>query len=295
MKEYSPKRRTAVVFTGTGVSGAYHAGVLRALDESGTKIDVVVGSGAGCVAAAFAAVAGGARLLRPRGLLGRGRLGVLLPPATRAAGGRAAAGHVVRRLPAAAGPRPAGRAALPGRPAARPGGAFRRASPCSRGCTRCPPSCARPTSPRCPCPCSRCRSPRWWRWPSRSCGRRRRFAEAFESPLDAAPGRRRLVAPAVGGRARLRHLRRCAVARRAGPPLRRAARGEPGPARLPRAGPARGGPGAGRRAARSPSSRSRTARRSRRLARATRARAATAPRERSTWRPPATTRCSSTP
>ena len=67
MKEYSPKRRTAVVFTGTGVSGAYHAGVLRALDESGAKIDVVVGSGAGCVTAAFAAVAGGARLYGPQG------------------------------------------------------------------------------------------------------------------------------------------------------------------------------------------------------------------------------------
>ena len=67
MKEYSPKRRTAVVFTGTGVSGAYHAGVLRALDESGTKIDLVVGSGAGCVAAAFAAVAGGGRLYGPQG------------------------------------------------------------------------------------------------------------------------------------------------------------------------------------------------------------------------------------
>lgn len=67
MKEYSPKRRTAVVFTGTGVSGAYHAGVLRALDESGVKIDLVVGSGAGCVTAAFAAVAGGPRLYGPQG------------------------------------------------------------------------------------------------------------------------------------------------------------------------------------------------------------------------------------
>jgi len=67
MKEYSPKRRTAVVFTGTGVSGAYHAGVLRALDESGVKIDLVVGSGAGCIPAAFAAVAGGPRLYGPQG------------------------------------------------------------------------------------------------------------------------------------------------------------------------------------------------------------------------------------
>ena len=62
MREYSPKRRTALVLTGTGTSGAYHAGVLRALDESGVKIDVVVGSGVGTVGATFAAAAGGPRL-----------------------------------------------------------------------------------------------------------------------------------------------------------------------------------------------------------------------------------------
>jgi Patatin-like phospholipase len=62
LKDYSPKRRTALVLTGSGTAAAYHAGVLRALDESGVKIDVVVGSGAGTIAAAFAAVAGSARL-----------------------------------------------------------------------------------------------------------------------------------------------------------------------------------------------------------------------------------------
>ena len=67
MKEYSPKRRTAVVFTGCGTTGAYHAGVLRALDESGVKIDLVVGSGIGAITAAFAAVGGGARLYGKRG------------------------------------------------------------------------------------------------------------------------------------------------------------------------------------------------------------------------------------
>jgi hypothetical protein len=66
VREYSPKRRTAVVFTGTGTTGAYHAGVLRALDESGVKIDLVVGSGVGAITAAFAAVGGGA------GLYGKG-------------------------------------------------------------------------------------------------------------------------------------------------------------------------------------------------------------------------------
>ena len=38
---YSPERRTAVVFAGTGAHGAYHAGVLRALEEAGVKLDRV--------------------------------------------------------------------------------------------------------------------------------------------------------------------------------------------------------------------------------------------------------------
>ncbi len=67
MKEYSPKRRTALVFTGSGTSGAYHAGALKALDESGVKIDLVVGSGIGVIAAAYAAVMGGAKLYGPGG------------------------------------------------------------------------------------------------------------------------------------------------------------------------------------------------------------------------------------
>jgi len=62
MREYSPRRRTALVLTGSGTSGAYHAGVLKALDESGVKLDLVVGSGVGTVGAAFGAVAGGPRL-----------------------------------------------------------------------------------------------------------------------------------------------------------------------------------------------------------------------------------------
>jgi hypothetical protein len=62
VRDYSPKRRTAVVFTGSGTTGAYQAGVLRALDESGVKIDLVVGSGAGAVTAAYAAVGGGPKL-----------------------------------------------------------------------------------------------------------------------------------------------------------------------------------------------------------------------------------------
>src|SRR5262252_1417521 len=53
MREYSPKRRTALVLSGAGTSGAYHAGVLKALDECGVKIDLVVGSGVGTIAAAL--------------------------------------------------------------------------------------------------------------------------------------------------------------------------------------------------------------------------------------------------
>ncbi len=67
MREYSPKRRTAVVLTGSGTSGAYHAGALRALDESGVKVDLLVGSGVGTLAAAYGAVAGGARLYGEKG------------------------------------------------------------------------------------------------------------------------------------------------------------------------------------------------------------------------------------
>jgi len=67
LREYSPKRRTALVFSGSGTSGAYHAGALRALDESGVKIDLVVGSGIGVVSAAYAAVGGGAKLYGPGG------------------------------------------------------------------------------------------------------------------------------------------------------------------------------------------------------------------------------------
>jgi hypothetical protein len=87
LKEYSPKRRTALVLTGTGTAGAYHAGVLRALDESGVKIDLLVGSGVGTVAAAYGAVAGGAKLYAARGFWDRvrGRSFFALRPLARVA------------------------------------------------------------------------------------------------------------------------------------------------------------------------------------------------------------------
>ncbi len=55
-ERYSPHLRTALLFTGSGTAGAYHAGVLRALQEAGIKIDVVGGCGMGVATALFAAV-----------------------------------------------------------------------------------------------------------------------------------------------------------------------------------------------------------------------------------------------
>ena len=192
MRDYSPKRRTAVVFTGTGTSGAYHAGVLRALDESGVKIDLVVGSGVGAVSAAFAAVVGGRVALRRGGLLGRRELALVLPAAAplRAAllllavsfgvfalpvllglllgllfpllllADRVFAGTASRALSVALGRARGAERPLPGR--AGGAGAWR-----SRSWR------------------SSCSGALYWR-------RRTRFAEAFEALLDAEPGLARL-------------------------------------------------------------------------------------------------------
>jgi hypothetical protein len=65
---YSPLSRTALVFTGSGTAGAYHAGVLRAFQEAGVKIDLVAGTGMGVVSAVFAAIDGGSRLWEADGI-----------------------------------------------------------------------------------------------------------------------------------------------------------------------------------------------------------------------------------
>ena len=57
--EYSPDRRTALVLTGTGTDGAYHAGALQALNEAGVRVDLVAGRGIGAVGALFGAIDGG--------------------------------------------------------------------------------------------------------------------------------------------------------------------------------------------------------------------------------------------
>lgn len=105
MREYSPRRRTALVFTGAGTSGAYHAGVLKALDETGVKIDLLVGSGGGTVAAAFGAVSAGAQVHGPGGFWeGVGwRSLYRLRPALAAAGALFAAAVAVFFLPLVAG------------------------------------------------------------------------------------------------------------------------------------------------------------------------------------------------
>jgi hypothetical protein len=64
---YSPQLRTALVLTGTGTAGAYHAGALRALHEAGIKIDLVAGRGIGAIGALFVAIDGGSRLWDARG------------------------------------------------------------------------------------------------------------------------------------------------------------------------------------------------------------------------------------
>jgi hypothetical protein len=62
LSSYAPRLRTAVVLCGAGTAGVYHAGVLRALDEAGVKIDVVAGHGAGVIGALGGAVDGGSAL-----------------------------------------------------------------------------------------------------------------------------------------------------------------------------------------------------------------------------------------
>ena len=62
MPPYSPDRRTAVVLCGTGAHGAYHAGVLKALQEAGVRMDLMAGQGVGAAGATIAAMDGVSRL-----------------------------------------------------------------------------------------------------------------------------------------------------------------------------------------------------------------------------------------
>lgn len=100
---YSPSRRTAVVLTGSGTAGAYHAGVLRALHEAGVRIDVVAGRGVGALSAIFAAIDGGARLWESDGLWRGAHVRALYGwrPTLRAAGWALAAAAACLALPVA--------------------------------------------------------------------------------------------------------------------------------------------------------------------------------------------------
>jgi hypothetical protein len=64
---YSPQLRTALVLTGTGTAGAYHAGAVRALHEAGIKVDLAAGRGIGAVGALFLAMDGASRLWDDKG------------------------------------------------------------------------------------------------------------------------------------------------------------------------------------------------------------------------------------
>ncbi|HXV64407.1 MAG TPA: hypothetical protein VEK15_27155 [Vicinamibacteria bacterium] len=66
---FNPSRRTALLLTGEGTALAYLAGVLRAVQSAGIRIDLVVGRGAGAVAAAFASVQGEEHLEGRGGLI----------------------------------------------------------------------------------------------------------------------------------------------------------------------------------------------------------------------------------
>jgi hypothetical protein len=100
-RPYSPQLRTAVVLTGTGADGAYHAGVLRALQEAGVKIDVIAGHGVGAAGALFAAIDGGTRLWERGGLWRHPQLGRLYPwrGTLRFLGWLLAAGAVIIAVP----------------------------------------------------------------------------------------------------------------------------------------------------------------------------------------------------
>jgi hypothetical protein len=59
---YSPRLRTGIVLCGAGTAGSYQAGVLRALQEAGIKMDVVAAHGVGILTALCAAIDGAPRL-----------------------------------------------------------------------------------------------------------------------------------------------------------------------------------------------------------------------------------------
>lgn len=66
---FQPGRRTAVVLAGEGTAVAYLAGVLKTLDASGLRMDLLVGKGVGALVAAFGCIQADDRLHGREGLL----------------------------------------------------------------------------------------------------------------------------------------------------------------------------------------------------------------------------------
>lgn len=100
-RQYSTRLRTALVLSGSGTAGAYHAGVLRALHEAGIRIDLAAGRGIGVAGALFAAIDGGGRLWEANGVWkgpGAGRFYRWRTP-LRASGWAAAAAAGVLAIP----------------------------------------------------------------------------------------------------------------------------------------------------------------------------------------------------
>jgi hypothetical protein len=64
---FTPRLRTGVVLTGTGTAGAYHAGALRAITESGIQFDIIAAHGTGVLTALATAVDAGPRVWDPGG------------------------------------------------------------------------------------------------------------------------------------------------------------------------------------------------------------------------------------
>lgn len=101
---YRPHLRTALVLTGVGTAGAYQAGVLRALQEAGIKIDVIAAHGAGIGTALMMAADSGPGLWEAGGVWRDARVRRLyrLKPSLRGALWVSLVGCAVVGLPLAA-------------------------------------------------------------------------------------------------------------------------------------------------------------------------------------------------
>ncbi|MEE9180757.1 MAG: hypothetical protein V3U22_07665, partial [Vicinamibacteria bacterium] len=68
IQAYNPSRRTALVLIGEGTSAAYLAGAVKALEQAGVRIDLILGKGVGALVAAFGAIQSSNKLLGEGGL-----------------------------------------------------------------------------------------------------------------------------------------------------------------------------------------------------------------------------------